>query len=318
MACRGCSSDGCSCSVIGDGVAIAVSGTGTPVTSPYVVTFSIEDALDAVTVDDATDCSVLDDPHVPVRLDDGSVYLVPLPCYEQLNGPLPGQAFAFTWDSATDGAPGSGQIQFDSGTYSSVTTVHVSETDIAGTDISEWLDALDDLTGYPKGMFKVYSRTDPTEWATFRVVSGAAGVAGVWDFTVVYVDHAGLFSDVVAGDIVLDFAPASEGALGGFNSVQTIVTVSAARTFALGDEGKYFRCGSGPYTLTVPANADEPFVTGIHMDIVQTAAGTITVAGDVGVTVNAAPGYDLNGQWASATLIKVGTDEWDLVGNLTA
>lgn len=297
---------------------ISVSGTGTPVTDPYVVVFSIEDALDAVTVDDVTDCSVLDDPHVPVRLDDGSVYMVPLPCYDQLTGPLPGQAFAFTWDSLTTGSPGTGEIQFNSGTYSSVTEIHVSEADIAGTDISGWLDALDDLTGYPKGMFKVYSRTDPTKWATFRVVSGAAGTTGVWDFTVVYVDHTGTFSDVVPGDIVLDFAPASEGALGGFDSVQTISTKSAAYTFTWGDEGVYFRCGAGPYTLTVPLDMDWWAPIGTHIDLIQTAAGTITVAGDVGVTVNAAPGYDLNGQWASATLIKVGTDEWDLVGNLTA
>lgn len=317
MACRGCSSDGCNCSVVGTG-AIAVTGTGTPVTSPYVVTFSIEDALDAVTIDDATDCSVLDTPRVPVLLDDGSVYMVPLPCYDQLNGALPGQAFAFTWDSTTDGAAPAGEIQFNSGTYSSVTELHVSQTDIQGTNIADWLAALDDITGSPKGMFKVYSRTDPTVWATFWLLSGAAGSAGVWDFTVTYVDHAGVFTDTVAGDVVLDFAPASEGSLGGFDSVQVIETKSAAYTFVLGDQGKYFRCGSGPYTLTVPTNADQAIPVGSHIDIIQTAAGTITVAGDVGVTVNAAPGFDLNGQWASATLIKVATNEWDLVGNLTA
>lgn len=318
MACRGCSSDGCSCSVTGDGVAIAVTGTGTPVTSPYLVSFSIEDALAAVAVDDVSDCTVLDVPRVPVLLDNGDVYMVPLPCYDQVNASLPGQAFAFTWDSATDGAPGAGGIQFDSGTYSSVSTIHVSEADTQGTDISGWLNALDDFAGYPKGMFKVYSRTDPAIWATFRLTSGSAGGAGVWDFTVIYVDHAGTFSDAVAGDVVLDFAPASEGTLGGFDSVQTIATKSAAYGFVVGDEGKYFRCDSGPYSLTVPTNATQAFPIGTHIDITQTGAGTITIAAAVGVTINAAPGYDLNGQWASASLIKVGTDEWDLVGNLTA
>jgi hypothetical protein len=317
MACRGCSSDGCSCSVTGTG-AISVSGSGTPITSPYVITFSMPTALDVLTVDDVTSCTVMDDPHVPVLLGDGSVKMVPLPCYDNLNAPLSGQAFAFTWNGAVDFTPGDGFISFDSLTTSAVTIITISEQDTNGADISDWLAALDDLTGYPKGMFKVYMRSNPMVWASFRVSSIDAGAAGYQEATVAYVDHNGVFDDTIPGDIVIDFAPASEGALGGWDSIQDIYAKTTAYGFVLADAGGYFRCGSGPYTLTVPNNSTEAFAIGVHIDIIQTAAGDITVAGAVGVTINAAPGYKLNGQWASATLIKVGTNEWDLVGNLKA
>lgn len=276
----------------------------------------MEDALAELTVDDATSCAVLDDPHVPVLLGDGSVLSVPLPCYDELNVALSGQAFAFTWNGAVDFTPGDGYIAFDSLTTSAVTVIYISEQDTNGANIALWLTALDALTGYPKGMFKIYMRSDPTVWASFRLASIAPGAAGYQEADVVYVDHNGVFDDAIPGDIVLDFAPASEGALGGWDSVQDIYAKTTAYGFVLADAGGYFRCGSGPYTLTVPNNSTQAFIIGTHIDIIQTAAGDITVAGAGGVTINAAPGYKLNGQWASATLIKVGTNEWDLVGNL--
>lgn len=319
MACRGCSSDGCNCSVTGDGTLITVSGSGTPVTDPYLIELDVDEALGSITIDDATDCTLLDTPRVPVVLGSGATKLVPLPCYDNLDAAIPGQAFAFTWDGNTDLAPAIGHIQFNNADPSLTTQIIINETEFYGTNVENWATALDDVAGMPKGMFKVYSRSDNTVWASFRVTDVDPGVTSAQrEFDVTYVDHSGVFSDVVPGDIVLDFAPASEGSLGGFNSIQPITTLVAAYTFVLGDQGEYFRCGAGPYTLTVPTNAAQAFDIGTHIDIIQTAAGTITVAGAVGVTVNAAPGYDLNGQWASASLIKVGTDEWDLVGNLTA
>lgn len=322
MACKGCAgNDGCACSVIGDGGAIEVTGAGTPVTSPYVITFSIEEALDAVTVDDATACEDLNDPHVPTLLGDGSVLMVPLPCFgsSAAQGAIPGQAFAFTWDSGTAGNPGDGEIQFNNGTVSSATIIYVSDEEINGTDISGWLDALDALVSSPKGMFKVYSRSDTTAWASFRLTSGASFATGVWAFTVAYVDHAGSFSDAIPGDIVLDFAPASEGSLGGFNSVQTIRSVTGADTLVLADAGKYLRCANGSsFNLTVPLNSSVAFSIGTHIDIIQSGAGQVTIVATGGVTINATPGLKLTGQWAGATLVKVGTNEWDLVGNLTS
>ena len=323
MACRGCSSDGCACSVTGDGTIISVSGSGTPVTDPYLIELDVDEALGSITIDDATDCSLLDTPRVPVVLGTGATKLVPFPCFDGTEVALPGHAFAFTWESgvlATD--VGVGYIGFNNSTYGSVTEIFVSESETNGTSVADWLGSLGVLVGNPMGVIKVYSRTDPTKWATFYMQGQTSPTAGVVGFTVDYMDHAGTFSDAIIGDIVFDFAPASEstvGPTGGFNSIQTIEAVTGAYTLDIGDVGQYMRCANAsPFTVTVPLNSTVAFAIGIHIDFIQSGAGQITFAGAVGVTINAAPGLKLNGQWAGATLVKVGTNEWDLVGNLTS
>jgi hypothetical protein len=320
MACRGCSSDGCGCSVTGDGVIITVSGSGTPVTDPYLIELDVDEALGSITIDDATDCSLLDTPRVPVVLGTGATLLVPLPCTDETDTPVSGHAFAFTWESgilSTD--VGAGYIGFNNGTYGSVTAIHVSNSETLGTSIADWLVSLNDHVGSPKGVIKVYSRTDPTKWATFKMTGQTTPTVGMVSCTVEYMDHAGTFSDAIIGDIVFDFAPASEGSLGGFNSVQTIEAVTGAYTLDLADAGKYLRCANAsPFSVTVPLNATVAFTIGTHIDLIQSGAGQVTIAATGGVTINATPGLKLNGQWAGATLVKVGTNEWDLVGNLTS
>lgn len=323
MACRGCSSDGCACSVTGDGVIISVSGSGTPVTDPYVVALDVDEALGSITIDDVTPCALLSTPRVPVVLSGGTTKLVPLPCFDGTETSLPGNAFAFTWESGIlDTDVGVGYIGFDNSTYSSVTEIFVSESETGGTSIETWLGSLGVIVGSPKGSIKVYSRTDPTNWATFNMLSSATPTPGITTFTVDYTDHAGTFSDAILGDIVFDFAPTSEasvGPTGGFNAIQVLEAVVGAYTLDIGDVGKYLRCANAsPFTVTVPLNATVAFDIGTHIDFIQSGAGQITFAGAVGVTINAAPGLKLNGQWAGATLVKVDTNVWDLVGNLTS
>jgi hypothetical protein len=69
-------------------------------------------------------------------------------------------------------------------------------------------------------------------------------------------------------------------------------------------------------TLTVPTNAAVPFAIGTQITIAQSGAGQVTVAGAVGVTVNAADGYlKLRTQWSAGTLIKTATNSWILIGD---
>jgi hypothetical protein len=73
---------------------------------------------------------------------------------------------------------------------------------------------------------------------------------------------------------------------------------------------------SSPITLTVPTNAAVPFAIGTQITIAQSGAGQVTVAGAVGVTVNAADGYlKLRTQWSAGTLIKTATNSWILIGD---
>jgi hypothetical protein len=71
-------------------------------------------------------------------------------------------------------------------------------------------------------------------------------------------------------------------------------------------------------TLTIPTNANVAYPVGTTIDIIQTGAGQITIAGQGGVTVNATPGLKLRTQWSSATLLKRATDTWLVFGDLTA
>ena len=77
--------------------------------------------------------------------------------------------------------------------------------------------------------------------------------------------------------------------------------------------------GSGSaLTLTIPANATVAYPVGTSLDILQTGAGQVTIAGAAGVTVNATPGLKLRTQWSSATLFKRAENTWVVFGDLTA
>jgi hypothetical protein len=71
-------------------------------------------------------------------------------------------------------------------------------------------------------------------------------------------------------------------------------------------------------TITIPTNATVAFPVGTSIDILQTGAGQITIAGAAGVTVNATPGLKLRTQWSGATLFKRATDTWVVYGDLSA
>ena len=71
--------------------------------------------------------------------------------------------------------------------------------------------------------------------------------------------------------------------------------------------------------LTVPLNSSVPFTIGTQITITQGGVGTVTVAGAVGVTINSADGdLKLRSQWSSATLIKIATNSWILIGDIKA
>lgn len=71
--------------------------------------------------------------------------------------------------------------------------------------------------------------------------------------------------------------------------------------------------------LTIPTNATVAFPILTRIDIVQYGAGQTIVVPSVGVTLRSANGYTkLRTQYSGATLYKRGTNEWVLIGDLTA
>jgi hypothetical protein len=91
-------------------------------------------------------------------------------------------------------------------------------------------------------------------------------------------------------------------------------------TLVAGDAGDLVTLtNAAAITLTVPTNATVAFAIGTQITITQSGAGTVTVAGAVGVTINSADGdLKLRSQWSAATLIKIDTNSWILIGDIKA
>ena len=97
----------------------------------------------------------------------------------------------------------------------------------------------------------------------------------------------------------------------------TLNAVTDTYTLVLADAHKLVTCSKATaFTVTVPPNSSVAFDVGDQVNLMQIGAGQITVAAGVGVTLNAqGTKVKLNGQWATATLVKIATDTWVLVGN---
>lgn len=72
-------------------------------------------------------------------------------------------------------------------------------------------------------------------------------------------------------------------------------------------------------TLTVPLNSIVTFPIGTEINVMQYGAGQTTFVPASGVTIRSNGGaLKIAAQYSGATLIKVGTNEWYLIGNITA
>lgn len=98
---------------------------------------------------------------------------------------------------------------------------------------------------------------------------------------------------------------------------RTIATYGgAAVTAVITDAGKYVRfLGVNP-VYTIPLNSSVAFTIGTQIDGISTGT-PMTLAVTAGVTINRRNTLVTTGAKASWTLTKVGTDEWDLRGDLT-
>lgn len=88
-------------------------------------------------------------------------------------------------------------------------------------------------------------------------------------------------------------------------------------TLVIGDAGGVVEStGGSSATITIPANAAVAFAVGTVIGIDQAGAGTVTIEGDTGVTVNgtSAGSVDILEQWQGASLRKRATDEWIVTG----
>lgn len=302
MACRGCSSsDGCECSVIGsgDGV-ITFSGSGEALVSPYTPEFHGDVWLESLT--EEADCEALNDPMVPVLQGDGSVVITPLPCVGDFTDalPVPGNAFAFTFSgTTTDADPGDGLLRLNNATYSSVTQIYVDLQEYNGTDVTAWLDSLDNGAGPIKGGIRLYQRSDQTNWADFTLTSITTGV-GYRKLNVTYNDHSGSFG-VDPGDIVLDFSIASANDY----VVVSIDSTDSPYSATTSDNTILANTTGGSITVNLPAAASAT----IPISIKKTASANSLIIDPAGAeTIDGSATATITVQYVSLTLVSDGTN----------
>lgn len=122
-------------------------------------------------------------------------------------------------------------------------------------------------------------------------------------------------------DLNKPISTATQTALDGkTNKLITTNRQTASYTLVLSDADKLIEMNvATANNLTIPLNSSVAFATGTQILLAQYGAGQTTVVATSGVTVRSNGGkLKLNVQYSGATLIKIGTDEWYLFGDIVA
>jgi hypothetical protein len=113
-------------------------------------------------------------------------------------------------------------------------------------------------------------------------------------------------------------------AAGGQQTVGTAITSSASSgtVYSVGtaDNNKVLLCyGTAGVsgTIQLPLNATQPFSIGQKVDVIQMGSGTVTVTIASGGTLNYTPSNVLRTRFSAASMFKVNTNEWVLMGDLS-
>lgn len=94
-----------------------------------------------------------------------------------------------------------------------------------------------------------------------------------------------------------------------------VTDATTARTLSFADINKYIRMtSSSANAVTVPANSTTAFQIGTEISVRMAGTGQTSFTAAGGVTLNSAPSLNIKGQHYTATLKKVATDTWDVIG----
>ena len=100
-------------------------------------------------------------------------------------------------------------------------------------------------------------------------------------------------------------------------AIETAATAGSVYTLGTADSGKLLMCaGTASGTVQIPTNSSQAFAIGQKVDLAQLGTGTVTVVGTAGVTLRSTPSAILRTQYSAASVVKIGTDEWLLMGDL--
>lgn len=107
---------------------------------------------------------------------------------------------------------------------------------------------------------------------------------------------------------------------GGINYQNQFNRQTASYTLVLSDASKIVEMNVGSANnLTVPLNSSQAFPIGTEIQVLQYGAGQTTIVATSGVTLRSKSGQlKIGNQYTGVTLVKVGTDEWYVIGNVSA
>jgi len=152
------------------------------------------------------------------------------------------------------------------------------------------------------------------EWKLFKGVTTEPTTTV--DFTQGSLDDLELNNLAAAGIIFTDGTQTKQGVPSQTPIIQKTASYTLSSLTERDNLIEMYSASSG-ITLTIPADSTLNFPIGTSIDILQTGAGQVTIAG-TGFTPNATPGLKLRTQWSSCTLFKRAADTWVVYGDLTA
>lgn len=118
---------------------------------------------------------------------------------------------------------------------------------------------------------------------------------------------------------ISDFDGAADARVNAVRGLYVGINAQTGTTYTpvLTDQGKLVTLtNASAITLTLPQNSAVAFPVGTQIDCVGLGAGLVTFAAGTGATVNGTPTLVTRAQYSAATLIKISTNGWLVVGDL--
>jgi hypothetical protein len=170
------------------------------------------------------------------------------------DGNFGGATFDYTFDNGVAAAdPGTGKLRFNNATLASANALYIDAANDAATDITTFLNTIDDSSSTIKGHFRVSKKFDPATFALFTISSLTNNTS--W-FSVVcsYVSGNGTFANT--DDIIITFARTGDrGDIGytGSQGIQGVIGYTGSQgvigyTGSQGIQGVIGYTGSRGYT----------------------------------------------------------------------
>ena len=248
----------------------------------------------------------------------------------------------FNYQSRTNtqsGNPGNGNIIWDNVTQASANSISISDTETGNINVDLFLSNL--IIG---SVITIQDKANHTNYQTWTITSKTDN-STYWTYGVTLVTSTHSFS---GGDnvlLIIVSTPSGTSGTSGANGTSgssgtsgtsgntgssgtsgtsgtTLVITNrqtASYSLVLSDASKLVEMNVGSANnLTIPLNSSQSFATGTQILVTQYGVGQTTIVPTGGVTLRSlGAATKMNGQYSSAVLIKIGTDEWDLFGNIT-